>query len=535
MSDRSDFNDLAIAAGGDAVMEAIGQAIAARDDAPQKPVAAKVPDRNAEAWPDPILPGVRAAPEISPHLLPGVFGEFAAALAASTQTPPEMATMFVISVLSSVLQGRFEVAPKNNSYREPLPIWTCTCFPSGGRKTAIFTAAMAPIQRWEKLASDRLRREVMRRIAAREVALKRIERLKNDAAKVSDSDERVLIQNMIQLELETMPEEMKLPRVFTTNATPESTERMLTEQCGKMAILSDESDTLLNLSGGLRGGIASLDVVLKGHAGSAIRVDRQGREAHLDRPCLSMGLMVQPDTFAVLAAGQRMRSTGLLARFLYAVPKSNIGRRPVREDVPIPQAVEDGYNDSIMDLMQGYEDRGATVRVLPFDDEAKEMWLTFAEEIEANQGEGGSLETISDWSGKLPGQAARLAAIFQIAESGLRVTEVGPAAVARALTLCNLLICHAEAAFSKLGADDADNDALAVLRWIKAGERDEFKRREAQRAMHSRFTKVERLEQALSVLRDSYLISGEKKATTGGRASAFYLVNPKLYEAKEKR
>ena len=78
----------------------------------------------------------------------------------------------------------------------------------------------------------------------------------------------------------------------------------------------------------------------------------------------------------------------------------------------------------------------------------------------------------------------------------------------------------------------ADADALAVLRWIKVGERKEFTRRDAQRAMHGRFSKVERLEQALAVLRDNYIISGEKKSTTGGRASAFYLVNPKLYTMK---
>jgi putative DNA primase/helicase len=104
--------------------------------------------------------------------------------------------------------------------------------------------------------------------------------------------------------------------------------------------------------------------------------------------------------------------------------------------------------------------------------------------------------------------------------------------VNRALDLCRLLLPHAEAAFAMLGADDTDIDALAVLRWIKAGNRKDFTRREAQRAMHGRFSKVERLERALAHLRDLYVISGEKKAATGGRASSFYLVNPKLHVTK---
>jgi putative DNA primase/helicase len=388
---------------------------------------------------------------------------------------------------------------------------------------------VAPLVRWAKLAGDRARPEIHRRYAAREVATKRIEKLKNDAARADDAKPRTRLQDEIRREMDGMPDELKPPRIFTTNATPERTEMMLAEQGGKFGILSDESDTFLNLSGGLRGGVASLDVVLKGHAGSAIRVDRQGREAHLDRPTLSMGLIVQPESFAELAAGKRLRATGVLARYLYAIPKSNIGTRDVRQRKPIPRDIEAGYHDACMGLLEGYEERGNEPQVLPFTADALEPWLAFADGVEKHQGEGGRFEAISDWTSKLPGAAARLAAVFQLAEHGLNTREVGRAAVERALDLCRLLIPHAEAAFAMLGADDTDTDALAVLRWIKAGERQDFTRREAQRAMHGRFSRVERLERALSALRDLYIISGEKKAATGGRASAFYLVNPKIF------
>ena len=483
----------------------------------------------ADAWGDPLLPGTRLTPEIPASILPGIFGAHAAAVAESTQTPPAIATMFTISILATVLQGRFEVAPFGDDYREPLAICTNTCYPVGGRKTAVFGAGAAPLVRWGKLASDRARPEIHRRLAARAVAEKRIEKLKHDAARADDGTARARIQDEIRQEMDGMPDELKPPRIFTTNATPERTEGMLAEQGGKLGILSDESDTFLNLSGGLRGGMASLDVVLKGHAGSAIRVDRQGREAHLDRPTLSMGLIVQPESFAELAAGKRLRATGVLARYLYAIPKSNIGTRDVRQRKPIPRRLDEGYHEAIMDLLDGYEDRGREPRVLPFSAEALVPWLDFADGVEKHQGEGGRFEAISDWTSKLPGAAARLAAVFQLAEHGLEAREVGLVAVERALNLCRLLIPHAQAAFAMLGADDTDADALAVLRWIRVGSLRDFTRRDAQRSMHGRFSKVERLERALAALRDLYIISGEKKAATGGRASAFYLVNPKLY------
>jgi len=483
-------------------------------------------------WPDPLLPGARRTPEIPASILPGIFGEHAAAVAESTQTPPAIATMFTVSILATITQGRIEVKPFDDDYREPVALWTCTCYPVGGRKTAVFGACVAPLVRWGKLAGDRARPEIHRRFAAREVATKRIEKLKQDAAKTDDVNLRTRLQDEIRREMDGMPDELKPPRIFTTNATPERTEMMLAEQGGKFGILSDESDTFLNLSGGLRGGVASLDVVLKGHAGSAIRVDRQGREAHLDRPTLSMGLIVQPESFAELAAGKRLRATGVLARYLYAIPKSNIGTRDVRQRKPIPAHIEAGYHDACMALLEGYEERGNEPRMLPFTADALEPWLAFADGVEKHQGEGGRFEAISDWTSKLPGAAARLAAVFQLAEHGLDTREVGRAAVERALDLCRLLIPHAEAAFAMLGADDTDTDALAVLRWIKAGALRDFTRREAQRSMHGRFSKVERLERALAALCDLYIISGEKKAATGGRASSFYLVNPKLHMTK---
>ena len=484
-------------------------------------------------WPDPIPPGARQTPDIPASILPGIFGEFAAAVAESTQTPPAIATMFIVAVLGAVLQRRYEVAPFNDGYLEPLALWVVICYAVGGRKTSVWDACMAPLVYGEKLFADRARAEIHRRYAAREVATKRIDDLKKAAARADDANIRAKLQDEIKRELDEMPAELKPLRIFTGNATPEKTEAMLADQGGKLFISSDESDTLLNMTGALRGGIASNDVYLKGHAGSHLRTDRQVREAHIDRPALSIGLFAQPDTFVILAGdNKRIRANGMLARPLYAVPQSNIGTRDVRRRTSIPRDIKEGYHRAIMALLEGYELRDQEPRVLPFTADALEPWLDFSDGIEKHQGEGGRFEAISDWTSKLPGAAARLAAVFQIAEHGIDSHAVELPAVERALDLCRLLIPHAEAAFSMLGSDDTDVDALAVLRWIKAGERRDFTRRDAQRAMHGRFSKVERLERALAALRDLYIISGEKKASTGGRASAFYLVNPKLYAVK---
>ncbi len=107
----------------------------------------------------------------------------AQAVSNATQTPPALAVMSCLAVVATVLQRRFEVAPYGDDYTEPLSLWTVTASPSGTRKSAVITAKLGPLVRWEKLLRDRMRPEIARVNATRAVARKRVERLLQDAAK----------------------------------------------------------------------------------------------------------------------------------------------------------------------------------------------------------------------------------------------------------------------------------------------------------------------------------------------------------------
>ncbi|MDX9945506.1 MAG: DUF3987 domain-containing protein, partial [Azonexus sp.] len=113
MSDRSDFNDLAREAGAAAVAEVIAKAQAAPTSKPVVEAATNSESLASigENWPDPIIPGRMPVPDIPATLLPSWLGRMAKAVSESTQTPPAMAVMCSISVLATVLQRRFEVAP----------------------------------------------------------------------------------------------------------------------------------------------------------------------------------------------------------------------------------------------------------------------------------------------------------------------------------------------------------------------------------------------------------------------------------------
>lgn len=512
MTPATDFNDLANVASLEEVRKQLKHA---------------EPTVPAPEWPDPILPGTLRTPAITPDILPAWMGDMAQAVSDSTQTPPALAVMSCLAVLATVLQRRFEVAPFGDSYTEPLALWTLSASPSGTRKSAVLNAMNGPLVHWEKLMRDRMRGEIAKANAARAVAKKRVERLLQDAAKAKDATAREALRAEIQLEEESMPDEMRAPRLFTGDTTAERLQAMLVEQGERMAVHSDEAGIFLIMAGIYNGGASNIDVFLQGHAGTPMRVDRAGRFAHIDRPALSFGLLLQPGVMSEVASSRRFRDSGLLARFVYAMPPSNVGTRDVRKHSPIAAEVRGEYERQLFTLLEGVPGPVAAPRVLPLSDAAREAWLDLAEEIERQQGEGGRYESISDWTSKLPGAAARIAALFELAEVGLHAEEVSHAAMDRALRLARLLIPHAQAAFGLLGTDAADVDAAAVLKWAKAGELDEFTRRECQKAMEGRFRSIDRLQKALARLEQQDVVREFKRHNKGAPPTTAYRVNPK--------
>lgn len=520
MSDKpTDFNDLAAA---EDMQLVIAQVSAATDEPhPDDHPPARVLD-----WPDPILPGTVRVPEIGADLLPTWLGDMARAVSENTQTPPALAVMSALAVLATVLHRRFEVSPKAG-YTEPLSLWVLCASPSGTRKSAVLSAMDGPLVRWEKLQRDRKRSEIAKVNATRAVAKKRIERLLQDAAKAKESDTREALRAEVEREETNMPDEVRAPRLFTGDTTAERLQAMLVEHGERMGVHSDEAGIFLIMAGIYNGGAANIDVFLQGHAGTSLRVDRAGRSAHVDRPSLSFLLLIQPDVMAEVASSRRFRASGLLARFLYAVPVSNVGRRDVRQHAPIPAHVSEEYERRLFELLDGINGPVQAPKVLPLSEVAFECWLDLAEAVEHEQGEGGKFESITDWTSKLPGAVARIAALLELAELGLDIHEVSFASMDRAVCLARVLIPHARAAFGLLGTDGTDTDAAALLTWIRAHELAEFTRREAQKAQEGRFRSVERLQKALDRLEQQDVVLGEKRSKKGIRPSVVYRVNPK--------
>ncbi len=327
------------------------------------------------------------------------------------------------------------------------------------------------------------------------------------------------------------------PCLIADDCTPEKIPSLLSQNGGRIAVMSPEGDIFNVMAGRYSANRApNFVVLLKGHAGDAIRVDRVGRSPdHVNEPAITIGLTLQPEVIRGLASKPGFRGEGLLARFLYSLPVSLMGRRMI--DPPaMPEEVRRDYRTLILALLNltpgNDADREPAPHVLRLTPEARNMLTEFERVIEPQLAEFGSLGSFSDWGGKLPGAVARIAALLHMAELILfdeaLKTPLSMATMTAAIRIGRYLIRHASAAFAEMGADPVVGRAKKILRWLEHSKLPAFTRRDAHQAMRSTFRRAEDLDAPLLVLMERGFLRRQpcKAAGPGRKPSPEFDVNP---------
>jgi replicative DNA helicase len=105
---------------------------------------------DGRSWAPPIPFGVAGAlPAFPVEVLPSWLGEYVAAVATATQTPPDLAGMLTLAVLATVAAGAAEVEPRPG-WREPLCLFVAVGMDAGARKSSVFTALTRPVADFER-------------------------------------------------------------------------------------------------------------------------------------------------------------------------------------------------------------------------------------------------------------------------------------------------------------------------------------------------------------------------------------------------
>jgi putative DNA primase/helicase len=351
--------------------------------------------------------------------------------------------------------------------------------------------------------------------------------MRTKAGKSEDKHEQEKLMTEIANREANLPELEYLPKLYGNNFTPESLADDVFEQGGKFAILSDEGGVMETLSGLYSSGNANVDIILKGIDGGDARTRRKLFNYNIN-PYLTFLLVVQPQILMNMGGKKAFTGNGMLERFLYVIPKSNLGYRTHDTD-SIPAHLKEQYNGIIHELLelpQGEEPIKLTLAT-----EAKNEWKQFQKAIEHQLRSGGKLESCVGWGGKISGFALRLAGLIHVCETLGKSYVVSAQAMNKALELAALLCEHAVAAFLGMGAEQSATDAQDVLKWLEELHQPSFTKTEIVRALKNKACgKSERLDKALKILAERHIISEPvtKPTSNSFKPTTYFEINPSI-------
>jgi replicative DNA helicase len=494
--------------------------------------AARIGERS---WEPPIPFGAAGeVPAFPVEVLPGWLSDYVAAVATATQTPPDLAGMLALAVLATVAAGAIEVEPRPG-WREPLCLFIAVGMDAGARKSGVFTALTRPVAEFEREQAAAALPGITETATLRRIADQAATHAEAAAGKASASQQEEARAEAIARAAEAASLVVPpIPRWLVDDATPEALAGLLAVY-GRIALLSPEGDVFDQMAGRYNQAGPNLGVYLKGHAGDLLKVDRRGRPTeYIERPCLTIGLAVQPEVLRGLAGRPGFGGRGLLARFLYSLPASLVGRRQPGAP-PVPPAVADRYTLELQALAASLTTPAGDddPALLTLDQAAGELLLGFERELEPRLAAGsGDLAHLAGWAAKLAGATCRLAGLLHLA-GHLRdgwAQPIGAETFDGAARLAGYLVDHARAVFDLMGADPRVDDARWLLDWINRANLTQFSRRDAHQATRGRFRKAADLEPALALLEEHgwvRRVDADPVGAKGGRpASPRFIVNP---------
>jgi hypothetical protein len=485
----------------------------------------------------PIPLEVPPPPMLPAGLLAGVPGAFAEAVAVETETPLGLAVCNVLAVLAVLCQKRFSVRPEPG-YFEPLSIWVAPAMEPGNRKTAVHLRATGPLYLWEQERATAAEETIAKAESEFKTAKARIEQLRQKAAKAEPAAYAALKDEIDDLEV-NLPTVPTPPRLTAEDITVEHVATLMSQNGERIGILSDEGGVFDIIMGRYSNGAANVDVFNKAYSGSHVRVDRGSRPCvFLAHPALTFGVTPQPVIFEAIAKNERLRRSGFVDRFLYLLPTSRLGYRKL-EQHPIDAGLLADWRRTVYDLAgvePATDDKGEPVpHTLTFSGTAYRIWKDWQREVEGMLREGGQLEHLRGWGGKLAGNTVRLAGLMHCGELTFRAVaqrEIQADTVQRAVELARVFLGHAMNVFDMMGSDPATGAANALWKVIAGRREEEFSARDAWNPLRGKFKRVGDVEGGFQKLIDHNLIAelGTPDIGKPGRPSRRFRVHPDLAE-----
>jgi hypothetical protein len=442
------------------------------------PDTGEVVDDDAWEEPIPLGLGVRELPSFPVDVFPDWLAEHVTAVAADIQVPIDLPATIALAALAAVSARYIEV--EADSWVTHTNLYLVVASPPGQGKSPVFSAMVSCI---EELQAD-LAVSLGPAIAQAELTRRVAEKQARKAEERGDADEAwIHYQTALAVDVP------RTPRLIADDATPEALTKLLSENAGRMAVMSSEGG-VFDLMTGKYSDRANLEVYLKAWSGDTIQVDRINREPeYVRKPALTIGLTVQPMVIQRLANKPELAGRGLTARFMYALPPSNVGYRDMTKRRANRKAQQRAYDAALVDLyrrLSSYQNPGR----LSLSEDDMDRFAHWRQSIEVRRAEGGDLHPMAEWSTKLEASVLRLAGLLHLAHGGAHHGTVDPGALDLALIVADYWIEHAFAVHDLWGTDDTLAGARVILAWLSRENRATFTPSDVQKKLRSQFNRI---------------------------------------------
>lgn len=476
---------------------------------------AETPPEDRSIWVKPEALSAPPPPPFKAEWLPGVFGQYAAALAEFNQVPADLPALLLLGAVNAAALGLYEV---RSVWNEPMQLFICVSMNPSERKSPVFSAVRRPISEYESEENRRRAPLISARRTERAVLEKSLQR----AVSKGENDEALRLTG----ELDKLPE-IKPLQLIASDATPEAIALLMKDNGGRITLMDSEGGIFDTMAGRYSNSVPNLDVYLKGFSSEDVTVNRVGREPlFISSATIAAVLAVQPEVVKGVFGNAAMRGRGLVARFLWAQPPSMMGRRKI--DVrPIPEALSQEYSHLILSLLG--KKRPAAPEPLVLTTEAGAAFDKWRLEVENRL--PGDMQTLASWgwAGKLCGLTLRIAGTLAVMKEA---RQIDANTLLTAVEISRWAIYHAQAV--SFGIESNDSAAQRIVDKLTEKGLRLFTRREIQRLIQNqaafktagRFDGA-KLDTALKELEERGYI--QKTALTSESGLCQWTVNPHVF------
>ena len=387
-------------------------------------------DRTTEASPFPL------------EVLPPVARALVETVAASTQTPVDLAANMLLGSCSATVAGKARVNAE--SHREHLNLWTAVILAPGERKSSALATILAPLYRLQQERKEKAAEGLADRTATFELAKAEFDRLKKKKETASEDLAAALRKR------DLAAAELVAPALLVVDdVTPEKLAADL-QANPRLLLAAAEGGAIDNFLGRYQRGVPNLDLLNKAWAGESHTVRRVslGDEGlFLESPTLAIAIAPQPIVMRQAARNPVLTARGTLSRFLIAAPASLVGTRRSTSPALDHDALA-AYDVLVRELVEA-EEAPDDLRILP---PALTLIRAYRDRLERSAG-GAVDERLRAFLARMSGYVYRLAGVLHFLKHGASGfgKPIGRRAARGAVELAEYYEIHAETALDLMG------------------------------------------------------------------------------------